>query len=227
MAACTTESGWLRSAPRVRHRLKAVGPLVLTSMTASPPNSGKTPVASGWPVTFRFRAKLHRHRPRVLRVGGCHLPAGPLHGPQHHRLQRVARLHDGQRLAGGWVAGTVSGGGVPQGASAAAGRRRTHLQASVLVEPRSGTAKDSRPGLYMSSYRFLRVSCSRRAGSPQRRQPRSIPGSRLFAPVTRPPSLQPSPPPLPPRRPSDVPSGRALFRRQGPAPSHSCRQASR
>ena len=46
-----TDAGWLRSAPNVRHRLNASGPLVFTSTTASPPNRGSTPVASGWPVT--------------------------------------------------------------------------------------------------------------------------------------------------------------------------------
>ena len=112
------------------------------------------------------RAYPHRHRLRVLGIGGIDLPASPLHRPRHHRLEGVARLHRRQRFLAGRIRGFVVGRGVPEGAAAVQGRRGPHLQVAVGVEPRRRTGEDLRP---VSSRRYhlrrLLVSCRKEGGA--------------------------------------------------------------
>ena len=61
---------------------------------------------------------FHRDRLGVPGIGGVHAPSGPFHGPRHHRLKGVARLHGHEGFFSGGIGGDVSRCGVPEGAAA-------------------------------------------------------------------------------------------------------------
>ena len=88
------------------------------------------------------RAEAQGDHTGVVPVGGFDVPTGAAHGPQHHRLQGVPRLQDGQGLLGGSVGHRILVGLVPEGAAAVARRRGPDLQRPVLAEAGVGAGVD-------------------------------------------------------------------------------------
>ena len=162
-------------------------------------------------------ADLHRRLRRVLGVGGSHLPAGPLHGPQDDGFESVARLQDRQRLPGGRVGRLVARCRVPEGAAAGARRRCPYLELPVPVEPRRRAGVDVRLAVHRLRCHVL---CSfflwmRSGAAPVWRQPRRCALRPLSAPLRQPSLLRRPPPPL---RSSGVASARGRRRRPTPLP---------
>ena len=143
---------------------------------------GHDPRCVGMARRLQVRGDLHRHRLRVVRVGGSDLPTGPLHSPQHHRLKGVPRLQHRQRILGGSRGGLVSGCGVPQGAAAAARRRGPYLKLPVLVEAGVGTGV----GVRLVNRRcHVFPPCFCPVDGKRGKPPRETGPARLIVPVVR------------------------------------------